>query len=394
MLALLVVLANPAESVLKPQYGGSLKVSEDLLKGLDTPAYFDVQDETITPLVPLDIQISESSISINFKNFNDSDRRNLKEWTASVQDYSNPCHWMLDYPYLNHTHPNSIRYEEDVYRVETADGDSLRILLQSSCLLPASLHALKPFTQTQFGFEANQQSIGGRPFLNAIIPTSIDPLNPFLSLKLKDVDLIAVTEERFQEIKNDPDIAMYPGPKTFLFLKISNLDPMEIADITRALDPQELAHSVLNDHAEILLTREITKGVPPVSPKAFSVVVPSENPYRLLGERLIVQLEEAGLNVSRNNPAESRRMELKAVQILENNFDLARYLLLRVEFPNAGGDQSWFEIWDEMEAQGKMISLLIHQTRIAAPKNLENLKAFGNGMPDFSNAWILEGEVP
>jgi hypothetical protein len=136
----------------------------------------------------------------------------------------------------------------------------------------------------------------------------------------------------------------------------------------------------LNDHADVLLAQQTSLSTFN-SQKSIAFKVPEEDPYRLLGERLVLEWQELGFTPS--NTANSK-IEVVAQEITDGDEDLFRYNLLRTKF-QLNGSKPWFEIWDEMEAAGKILPLLIHKTQIAARKNVVNL----HGSLDFANTWII-----
>jgi hypothetical protein len=296
---------------------------------------------------------------------------------------------MLDYPHLNHEHQTLFRYDQGKLRIETTSLDILSTLATSPCLVPANVPELHAFRKTQFGFEANGDCVSGRPFLDSLIPSTVDPTNPYLSFKLGDVDVVPVPEDRFHEMNQDPDLKLFPGGKHFLYLKSSGLTQQEVAYITQSLNVEELVRTVLNDHAEASLTRSSEASVAK-TPLTIAFPVPMEDPYRLLVQRMIVQLEEAGITID-TATKQTRSIELGVVPITESDFDISRYLLLRNDLKISVTGE-WFDEWDELEASGKIIPLMVHQSWIAARQQIQDLRVRGNGMTDFSNCWLLPQE--
>ena len=246
---------------------------------------------------------------------------------------------------------------------------------------------MQPFRKTQFGYEANPGCLGGRPFLDSITPVPVDPVNPYLSFKLKDVDVIQVPEDRFHQVSNDPDITVLPGPRYFLYLKSSGLTEEQMAQITASIDVKELSRTVLNDHVDILFSSPVL--VTSTMRPAILFSYPSEDPYRLLGERIAIQLKGSGFPVSQTGAPNMPELRLFASPIVESDLDLFRYHLLKAR-PGSDDPRPWYEQWDDLEGSGKLVPLLIHITRIAARKSLLDLQIRSNGMPDFANWWLLQ----
>ncbi|MCI0447400.1 hypothetical protein L0152_29840, partial [bacterium] len=302
---------------------------------------------------------------------------------AAIQDPENACHWILDYPFFDHRHPNQIQMEAGTLLIKSTDADYLRSILLSRCLPPVSAEAFRPFNKTQFGLEANTKCIAGRPFLDSITPTPVDPLNPYLSFKLNDVDVLPVPEERFQQINSDPELSIVQGPYFFVYIAASGLKPDEISSLASAIHIEEIARAVLNDHAEILLSEQNSQ--PHLNGQhIIEIKIPEEDPYHLMAERFLLDWQEAGFVQGKSK----ERIEIAAQEMLESDQDLFRYWLLRQHF-HINSSKPWFEVWDELEASGQIIPLLVHQTRIAARKNIVNLNVRSGGLLDFANAWMV-----
>jgi hypothetical protein len=200
---------------------------------------------------------------------------------------------------------------------------------------------------------------------------------------LNDVDVLPVPEERFQQINSDPELSIVQGPYFFVYIATSGLKPDEISSLTSALHIEEIARAVLNDHAEILLSEQNLQ--PHLNGQhIIEIKIPEEDPYHLMAERLLLDWQEAGFVQGKSE----ERIEIAAQEMLESDQDLFRYWLLRQHF-HINSSKPWFEVWDELEASGQIIPLLIHQTRIAARKNIVNLNVRSGGLLDFANAWMV-----
>jgi hypothetical protein len=378
-------VAEPCLSAWKRQYGGNVKVAEELLAQIRSQELFTPFEDGFLPLFPLDHRKEEDRFEINLSPLNPDQITEWEKYLQSFQDSSHPCHWILDFPSYSHEHSTSIVLEDMKLILRNFDSDSLNTVLTSSCLAPPEWNLIVPFRKTQFGFEANADCLAGRPFLDSITPVPVDPMNPYLSFKLNDVDVIPVPEERYAQISNDPDIAILPGPRQLIYLKTTGLTEEQVTSITAAINLQELAKSVLNNHVEILFPGAGAELQ--TKPFAFSLRFPPEDTYGLMGERLLIQWKDAGFTVSHEanrNPT----VEVMVAPIRENDFALFRYRLLKKEgWANDSG--KWFEIWDHLEASGRLVPLMIHITRIAYRKNLQELKTRSSGMPDFANCWLI-----
>jgi hypothetical protein len=277
--------------------------------------------------------------------------------------------------------------EEGSYVIRAGEPEFLQTLMLSSCLVPETLPALLTFRRTQFGYEANAAALSGRPFVDSITPVPVDPGNPYLSFKLGDVDIFTVPEERFQQLSQDPDLWITEGPSYLIFLNIAGILHKHTPAIQKAVRAAELSRSALNDHAEILLPADERESavVPDV---ALAVGIPEDAPFRLMGERLLIQLKEAGFKVVPLNQETSASIRLIAVQVREADMDLFYYRLLKEQL-HVQSEDSWFEEWDRRLAVGEIIPLFLYHSRIAVRKNLKP-SSFVSGRPDFSNFWFLE----
>jgi hypothetical protein len=382
-LLLLLFLTTPAYSIRKPHYGGALRVADSLLQRINEQTLFIANEDNIVPTIPLPFEIQETEARLDFSRVNPELMAEIENTVAAIQDQENACHWILDYPFFDHRHPNQIQMESGTLVIKSTDPDYLRSILSSRCLPPVSAEAFRPFNKTQFGLEANTKCAAGRPFLDSITPTPVDPLNPYLSFKLNDVDVLPVPEERFQQINSDPELSIVQGPYFFVYIATSGLKPDEISSLTSALHIEEIARAVLNDHAEILLSEQNLQ--PHLNGQhIIEIKIPEEDPYHLMAERLLLDWQEAGFVQGKSE----ERIEIAAQEMLESDQDLFRYWLLRQHF-HINSSKPWFEVWDELEASGQIIPLLIHQTRIAARKNIVNLNVRSGGLLDFANAWMV-----
>jgi hypothetical protein len=380
---LFLFLTTPAYSVRKPHYGGTLRVADSLLQRINEQTLFITDEDIVVPTIPLPIEMKEAEARLDLSRLNPELMVEVENAVAAIQDHEHACHWILDYPFFDHRHPNQIQIESGILIIKSTDDDYLRAILSSRCLPPVNAEPFRPFNKTQFGLEANTKCVAGRPFLDSITPSPVDPLNPYLSFKLNDVDILPVPEERFQQINSDPDLTIVAGPSFFVYLTTSGLTSEEIARLTSAIHIEEIAKAVLNDHAEILMSEQ-NSNQPLAGQHIVGVKIPEEDPYKLMAERFLLNWQEAGFVPGKSEA----RIEIAAQEMLESDQDLFRYWLLRHRF-HSNGSKPWFEVWDEMEASGQIIPLLIHQTRIAARKNVVNLKVRSGGVLDFANAWIV-----
>jgi hypothetical protein len=153
-----------------------------------------------------------------------------------------------------------------------------------------------------------------------------------LSFKLNDVDVLPVPEERFQQIQSDADLNVVEGSSYFVYLTTSNMTAEDIARLTSGNSIAEIAKVVLNDHAEILLTQSSTLTTP-ASKTNVEFKIAQDDPYRLIGERLILEWQELGFTQS--NGAASQ-VEMKVQEVTEPDQDLFRYNILRKQFHISG----------------------------------------------------------
>ena len=160
--------------------------------------------------------------------------------------------------------------------------------------------------------------------------------------------------------------------------------------VASALDLNEISRAVLNDHTELYLARPEASSVPPeIFKNPIYFKIPDDFPYRLIGERLKIQLQNRGFVIStkalQNN---APTIELFVRQVREPDMDLFHYNLIRQEFQH-NNESTSFEQWDQLQSSGQLVPLMLYASRIAARKNLAGLRRGPDGMLDFSNAWIL-----
>jgi hypothetical protein len=396
VLLLIIVLAgftNSTFSVVKQHYGGNARVSEELLSAVQQIQLFEQTGDDLKFKLKFPFRIENNKLVISLEGLPADRISELEKVNQSIQDENHSCHWILDYPYFDHRHATSIDLIKDQWIIETEEPEYLQLIAQSQCLVPEKVSFLAAFQKTQFGYEANSGSILGRPFLDSISPAVVDPINPYLSFKLNEVDVFVVPEEKFTQIASDPQIVTLPGPRFYVYLRTENLSPDQVLNLTSGLDLREISRTVLNDHAQIYLPQQ--EGVArktwmtPVYLK-----VPEEAPFELLGNRLRIQLEKAGFVISTKAlPKNAPSIEIAAQPVREADLDFFRYRLMREQF-QIYSDASWFEEWDEMEASGKIVPLMLYESRLAVRKNLIDVHAGPGGLPDFSDAWILPPDIP
>ena len=374
LLVLLFLLFFTADGLpaLKKKYGGNLRVAEELLTDV---RIFDF---------PFKVQQTDNSLQADLSFLNPDQLVEIEKHLQALQDSSHVCHWVLDYPFLDHQHVSSIVLENGMLALRGSNHDSLRPLLSSSCLLPFDWLALQPFRKTQFGYEANWECMAGRPFLDSITPVPVDPINPYLSFKLKDVDIIPVPEDRFHQIAADPEISLIPGLKYFLYLKSSGLSSVDVSEIIAAINLTELARTAFNEHAEMIIPVSNTE--PSGKRFALRFDFPAENPYRLMGERLELQLKDAGFTIAKT--ARDRSLTLAFTPFVQPNEDMFRYHLLKAE--SQADSRPWLERWDDLQRSGRLIPLMVHISQIAYRKNIQELITRPSGMPDLANCWLLQ----
>jgi hypothetical protein len=383
----LMIFAASAFAVMKPHYGGNIKLSEELTPSLSQVNLFQEGSNDLKSNLPFPFSIEKNTLTIDLSSLPPDKITELEQAIDSLQDESNECHWILDYPYFHHDHGNSISIERNQLRFSASEPEFLIQLAKSGCLIPKKISYLVPFLKTQFGYEANQNSIQGRPFLDSISPVAIDPVNPYLAFKLNEVDAFVIPEEKFREISADDQITIQHGPRFYLYLRSENLTAAQVSTITSYIHVNELSAAVLNDHAESFIpVKDAPHGTAWKTPIYFKI--PPETPFRYIGERLKIQLENAGFVISlKALPQIAASLELGVEPVQQNDSDLFRYRLLREKLAS-NGETSWFEEWDDLESAGSIVPLLLYEMKIALRKNIVDVNS-GGGMPDFSNAWIL-----
>jgi hypothetical protein len=388
LLFLCLATATPVFSVLKQQYGGNAKISEELSSGLLQLRVFEEHQGALRVLHPLRFTHEENTLQVDLSGWPADKITELENAIGSLQDQNNPCHWILDYPYFQHDHKNRLEIEKDQLFLKTGEPEYLIPLAQSPCLIPQKVSYFLPFSKTQFGYEANLNCFAGRPFLDSISPVGVDPVNPYLGFKLNEVDVFLIPEEKFRQISTDEQIRVQPGPQFFLYLKTENMTAEQVFSVVTALDLTEISRAVLNEHAEIFLSQKgDTNSAVWKSP--IYLKIPEETPFRLVGNRLRIQLENAGFVISTNAlPKNAPTLELAMKAINEPDLDLFRYKLLRNDL-QITDQASWFEVWDELEAAAKIVPLLRYESRVGVRKNIVGVRKGPGGLPDFSEAWIL-----
>ena len=387
-LLLLLIMTAPAFPVMKQHYGGNLRVAEELLSGISSTRLFQADQEMLIPKLPLPYQIEETRLTIQLAALPPDRVTELERSVQSLYNESNPCHWILDYPNFTHRHATSITVDKERYILETEEPEYLQLIAQSECLVPESISYLLSFRKTQFGYEANTKNLMGRPFLDSISPVAVDPQNPYLTFKLNETDAFLVPEDKYQQISSDDQIRLLPGPQSYVYLKTENLSAPQVLSLLSVLDAREIARVLLNGHAQIFLP-EKESGTAQIFKTPIDLKVPEEPPFRLIGDRIRVQLQNAGFGI--NTKAATKTdplLEVAVAAVREQDLDLFRFRLLREDL-QIYSDAAWFEEWDELESSGKIVPVLLYESRIAVRKNLIDVDSGPGGLPDFSNAWIL-----
>lgn len=381
------VLVPDADSVIKQNYGGNLKVAEDLLERVNSHQLVVSQDNDLKPVYPIPLVLEGSTAVFDLGPLNPDQRSEIEEGVHSLGDPSSPCHWILDYPYPGHEHSTTISVEKNQLIVHCAQAEDLPAILSSSCLVPGSLRFLSPFKQTQYGIEANPNCLAGRPFLDSVSAVVVDSTNPYLSFKLSDVDVFSIPEDRFQQVANDPQVRILEGLQYYLFFRTSRMTPEQILQVTGNIDLKAAAGAVLNDHIKVMFAAAGDAAPKVTLPAGISFSYPSEFPYQLIGERLLMQMKEAGIPVEKRSAGNAAALEMEYVPVLEGDLDVFRYHLLKDQF-KIRSNRPWYEEWDQLESSGTIVPLLIHISRIAARENIQEFRVKPDGFPDFANCWI------
>jgi hypothetical protein len=372
----------------KPHYGGTLRVAEELLERLGSPALLRMNGDRLEGVFPIPFTLDDTVLTLDLSGLEPEARGEIERAAMSVADPSSPCHWILQYPRYSDDRPSSITLEGDLLTFRVTEPGTVAQIASSSCLIPERVHALLPFVRTQFGYEANDACLAGRPFLDSIVAAEVDPANPFLSFKLKDVDVFPVPEERFAQVSTDPDVVTAPATRTLLYLRTSGMDRDTARHVAAAIDAAEVSRAVLNGHAEILLARPATAPLGSPKTSAMSFVFPDAEPYRLVGQRLRIQLQRAGFTISPDSTSPGTpAIELASTRV-DQNIDLTRYQILRKSL-KYGDSRSWQETWEQLLESGSIIPLLIHTSWIAYRKDIQELKSDAAGVPDFADCWLL-----
>lgn len=369
------MMAHSAFCLTKEQFGGNLKVSSDLLEH--------IQNQSL-PDLAIPLNINQNKATFDMRGLNPDMRTELQQSLSALQDRMNACHWLVDFPNLDSSQNAQIEIGDDAIEITSQDEITVQELLKSPCLLPGKLDLIRPFRTTQYGYEANPQSPAGRPFLDSITPIVVDPINPYLSFKLGDVDVIPVPEDRFPQISNDSDLQLLQGPQVILYLKLTGFAPEAAAKVASSIDVHELARAVLNDHVHDLFSAPDAQPGAAVSAK---FVNRSEASYKLLGDRLQVELQKMGFTLN-DADTSGRSIELMQEEV-RGDLLLSEYHILRVQFPDQNSG-TWDAAWQNLIKSGRLIPLLIHTTKIAARKSIQGLNSEAGPNPDFENCWIRQ----
>lgn len=384
---MLFFLFSDAFAAVKPQYGGNLKVADEFLASLIRASLFTEIDGALRQLFPIPYSVQGNDLTLDFSSFDPDLFTEIENNVANLQKQDQACHWILDYPYLSHNHTTTIEARDNKVVVHADSMETLNAIAQSPCLIGPEISTFEGFAKTQFSYEANANCLAGRPYLDSVTPASVDPVNPYLSFKLNDADVIPIPEDRFQQISKDPDLQVMNGPKSFVFLRTNGISQEAAASIASAVSVSDIGRAVLNGHIEPLLNSEVSTN--PRAAVHFRFTYPREAPYSLIGERIELQLREAGFDVNPStNSAKLADVSLEVFPVSEPTDETTRYLLLQKYFPNENRNLAWFEVWDEYEASGRILPLFVHRTMLAVRKGVHDISAGADGFPDFSNAWL------
>jgi MarR-like DNA-binding transcriptional regulator SgrR of sgrS sRNA len=53
-------------------------------------------------------------------------------------------------------------------------------------------------------------------------------------------------------------------------------------------------------------------------------------------------------------------------------------------------DEAWYDEWDKLESSEAIVPLLIHVSRVAVRKNIQDIRSRADGFPDFADCWIFQ----
>ena len=166
-LILPLILCNSVFAVIKPNYGGNAKISEDLTVGLNRIHLFEVRGETLIPRYPFSFVSIENRLEIDLSGWPDDRITELEKAIQALKDEANRCHWILDYPSLQHDHENSVIVAGKKLIITAAEQEFLQLIAQSSCMIPEKVESRVTLCRKQFGLEAKSAGVGGRPGLES-----------------------------------------------------------------------------------------------------------------------------------------------------------------------------------------------------------------------------------
>ena len=127
-------------------------------------------------MIPVPIEIRETEVRLDFSGLNPEWMIEIENTVAAIQDHENSCHWILDYPFFDHRHPNQIQMESGISdhseaRKQIIFGQySLRVV----CLLQA-LRLFSLFEKLNLDLRQIQTAFLEDHFLDSITPTPVDP---------------------------------------------------------------------------------------------------------------------------------------------------------------------------------------------------------------------------
>ena len=122
---LLLFLTTPAYSIRKPHYGGALRVADSLLQRINEQTLFIASGDNVVPTIPLPFEIQETEVRLDLSRINPELMVDVENAVAAIQDHENACHWILDYPFFDHRHPNQIQMESGTLIIKSTDADYL-----------------------------------------------------------------------------------------------------------------------------------------------------------------------------------------------------------------------------------------------------------------------------